>query len=60
MRSRQTSQSLGGSLASLRRPAGEEAAMHLGADNPLELVFVFLTIGISLALLVAFGQWWQR
>ena len=26
----------------------------------LELVFVGITIVFSLAVLVAFGQWWQR
>lgn len=26
----------------------------------LELVFVAITLGLSLGLLVAFGQWWQR
>jgi hypothetical protein len=26
----------------------------------LELVFVGITIVISLAILVVFGQWWQR
>jgi len=26
----------------------------------LELVYVFLTIGICLSIIVAFGQWWQR
>jgi hypothetical protein len=26
----------------------------------LELVFVTITILVSLGLLVAFGQWWQR
>ena len=25
-----------------------------------ELFFVILTIGISMALMVAFGQWWSR
>ncbi len=38
----------------------EVVTLDLGADNPLELVFVFITIGISLAIMVAFGQWWQR
>ena len=26
----------------------------------LELVFVGITIVVTLAILVAFGQWWQR
>lgn len=26
----------------------------------LELVFVGITLVLSLAILVAFGQWWQR
>jgi hypothetical protein len=26
----------------------------------LELVFVGITIVVSLAILVAFGRWWQR
>jgi hypothetical protein len=26
----------------------------------LELVFVFIMITTAMALLVAFGQWWQR
>ena len=26
----------------------------------LELVFVGITIGASLAILVVFGQWWQK
>ena len=25
-----------------------------------ELIFVILTIAISMALMVAFGQWWSR
>ena len=28
--------------------------------EPLELVFVFLTMLASLAIMVAFGRWWQR
>jgi hypothetical protein len=32
----------------------------LEVGEALELVFVFITIGISLAIMVAFGQWWQR
>ena len=36
-----------------------EAGLDLFGEA-LELVFVFITIGISLAIMVAFGQWWQR
>jgi len=26
----------------------------------LELLFVFITIGVSLSIVVAFSKWWQR
>lgn len=25
-----------------------------------ELIFVIVTLGISMALMIAFGQWWSR
>jgi hypothetical protein len=36
----------------------EGEALEVG--ETLELLFVFIMIGISLTLLVAFGSWWQR
>ena len=36
----------------------EEPRMEVG--ETLELLFVFIMIGVALSIIVAFGQWWQR
>jgi hypothetical protein len=37
---------------------GRSPEMEVG--ETLELLFVFITIGVSLSIVVAFGKWWQR
>jgi hypothetical protein len=38
----------------------EGRPVELEVGETLELLFVFIMIGISMAILVAFGHWWQR
>jgi hypothetical protein len=56
------SEEAGDSLAANMRRACSMDFVNLPHDfaETLELVFVSLTIIVSLAIMVAFGKWWQR
>ncbi len=41
-------------------PAVEFSNLPHDYAEPLELVFVFVTMLASLGLMVLFGRWWQR
>lgn len=41
-------------------PDSQRGVATMEVGETLELVFVFIMITTAMALLVAFGQWWQR